>query len=82
MIIMMIMMLLMNMMDMRGIVIQDQVQDEIADNSDGDGVDNDDEIHNYEDHHDDDAPHDDREDNEDIRAHDGENYDGYGDGDT
>ena len=82
MIIMMIMMLLMNMMNMRGIATQDQDQYEIADNSDGDGVDDDGDIHKYGDHRDDNAAHDDGEDNEDIRAHDGEDYDGYDDGDT
>ena len=82
MIILTIMMLLMNMINMRGIATQDQEEDEIADNGDGDGVGDDDDIHNYDDHHDDDAPHDDGEDNEHIRAHDGEYDDGYADGDT
>ena len=82
MITMMIMILLMNMINRRGIETKNQQEDEIADNGDGDGVDDDDDIHSYDDHHDDDTPHDDGEDNEDIRAHDGEDDDGYDDGDT
>ena len=79
---MMIMMLLINMKNMRGIETQDQEEDDIADNGDGDGVGDDDDIHNSDDHHDDDTPHDDGEDNEDMRAHDCEDDDGYDDGAT